>query len=114
MRYQKGSIGLNDRRDKAILHFVADSRHVTHSQLWELSKADYAEVDRRVFNWRIRRLVQSGLVRKQVPPFLNGEALYSISGRGIQALERLASTIWARIWIVRQTPARSRFRTPWS
>jgi hypothetical protein len=89
MRYQKGSIGLNDRRHKAILHFVADSRYVTHSQLWELSKADYAEVDRRVFNWRIRRLVQSGLVRKQVPPFLNGEALYSISGRGIQALERL-------------------------
>jgi hypothetical protein len=32
MRYQKGSIGLNDRKDKAILTLVADSRYVTHSQ----------------------------------------------------------------------------------
>jgi hypothetical protein len=29
MRYQKGSIGLNDRKDKAILTLVADSRYVT-------------------------------------------------------------------------------------
>lgn len=89
MRYQKGSIGLNDFRDKAILSLVAESRYIVHSQLWKFSKAAFAEFDRRVFNWRIRRLARSGLVRKHVLPLLNGEALYSISSRGIQALERL-------------------------
>jgi hypothetical protein len=89
MRYQKGSISLNERRDKPILNLIADSRYVTHTQLWELSQRVYAVFDRRVFNWRLQRFVRTSLVRKQVVPFLNGEALYSISGRGLQALERL-------------------------
>ena len=89
MRYQKGSVALNNRQDKAILSFVADSRYITHSQLFEFAWIDHQEFNRRVFNWRIRRLVRNGLVRKQVLPFLNGEALYSISRGGIQALEQL-------------------------
>ena len=89
MRYQKGSIGLNDFRDKPILRFVAESRYIGHSQLWRFSRTAFAEFNRQVFNWRIRRLVRGGLVRRQVVPFLDGEALYSITGRGIQALERL-------------------------
>lgn len=89
MRYQKGSVGLNDRKDKAILTLVADSRCITHSQLFGLATADFVESNRRVFNWRVRRLIKHGLVRKQVIPFLNGEALYTISRAGIQALEQL-------------------------
>ncbi len=89
MRYQKGSISLSNHQDKAILHFVADSRYVTHSQLYFFTRVDQFEFNRRVFNWRIRRLVRSGLVRKQVLPFLNGEALYSISRGGVHALEQL-------------------------
>jgi hypothetical protein len=34
-------------------------------------------------------MVHAGLIRKQITSFLNGEALYSITGRGIQALEQL-------------------------
>ena len=89
MRYQKGSIGLNDRKDKALLTLVADSRYVTHSQLFGLADADFVESNRRVFNWRVRRLVKHGLVRKQVIPFLNDEALYAITRAGTQALEQL-------------------------
>lgn len=89
MRYQKGSIGLNIKADRGILGFVADSRYVTHSQLWQFARALYLVSGRHVFNWRVRRLVRSGLVRRQVVPFLDGEALYSITSRGIQALERL-------------------------
>jgi hypothetical protein len=89
VRYQKGSIALNNRQDKAILRFVADSRCVTHSQLFAFTRFDQYEVNKRVFNWRIRRLVRKGLVRKQVPPFLRGEALYLIQRGGIQALEQL-------------------------
>ena len=89
MRYQKGSIALNDHKDTPILRFVADSHYVTHSQLYFLSRVDECEDNRRVFNWRTRRLVCNGLVRKQVLPFLSGDPLYSISRRGIHALERM-------------------------
>ena len=89
MRYHKGSVGLNQKKDKAILHFVADSRYVTRSQLSSFVLFEYCEPNRRVFNWRIQRLVEAGLMRKQVVPYLNGEALYSITRAGVQALERL-------------------------
>jgi len=89
LRYQKGSIALNDRKDTPILRFVADSLYVTHSQLYFFSRVDEYENNRRVFNWRIRRLVRNGLVRKQMLPFLGGEPLYSISRGGIRALEQM-------------------------
>ena len=79
MRYHKGSVGLNQIKDKAILHFVADSRYVTRSQLNSFVFFEYCESNRRVFNWRIQRLVEAGLMRKQIVPYLNGEALYSIT-----------------------------------
>ena len=91
MRYQKGSISLNDRKDKTILSFVAESRYATHSQLLDFADLDGFEVRRRVFNWRVQRLVRHGLVRKQILPYLNGEALYSIRRTGIEALERLGT-----------------------
>lgn len=92
MRYQKGSLGLDIVKDKSILHFVADSVCVTHGQLARFARMDYGEWNRRVFNWRIRRLVRRHLVRKQVVPYLNGESLYSITRAGVQALEMLGVT----------------------
>ena len=89
MRYDKGSVGLNHKKDKTILHFVADSRFVTRSQLNSFALFEYCELNRRVFNWRIQRLVEAGLMRKQIVPYLNGEALFSITRAGVQALERL-------------------------
>jgi hypothetical protein len=89
MRYQKGSIGLNHIKDKAILHFVADSRYVTRWQLNSFALLDYCELNRRVFNWRLQRLVETGLMRKQIVPFLDGETLYSITRAGVEALEQL-------------------------
>ena len=91
MRYAKGSLNLENFRDDAILHFVADSRYVTHSQLFEFAQLHYFEYNRPVFNWRIRRMVEGGLVRKQSHPILSGDALYSITRAGIQALERLGT-----------------------
>ena len=57
----------------------------------EFADLDGFEFRRRVFNWRVRRLVRHGLVRKQIVPYLNGEALYSISRPGIEALERMGT-----------------------
>ena len=89
MRYRKGSLNLNNFEDKNLLQFVADSRYVTHMQLFRFAQLYYFDRNRPIFNWRIRRMVDGGLVRKQAPPMLNGDALYSITRSGLQALERL-------------------------
>lgn len=91
MRYAKGSLNLTNSRDKAILHAVADSRYVTHSQLFLFARLEYGEFNRPVFNWRIRRMVAGGLVRKQSITALGSDSLYSITRTGIQALERLGT-----------------------
>ena len=65
MRFLKGSISLQVR-DQGLLHIVADARYITHSQLFQLAQLKALEFQRAVFNWRVRRLVNSGLLRKQV------------------------------------------------
>ena len=91
MRYAKGSLSLSRRADKFILQLVADSRYITRSQLFQFARFSYGENNRPVFNWRIRRMVECGLLRKQDPAILAGDALYSIKRSGIQALERLGT-----------------------
>jgi len=86
VRYLKGSISLRDR-DRDLLHFVADARYITHTQLFQLARLKAIEFDRPVFNWRVRRLVNHGLLRKQVVPYLGADALYSITRAGIHGLE---------------------------
>jgi hypothetical protein len=88
VRYLKGSISLR-HQDAGLLHFVADARYITHSQLFELARLKAVEFDRPVFNWRVRRLVNSGLLRKQVVPFLGTDAMYSITRSGIHGLEEM-------------------------
>ena len=91
MRYLKGSISLRPQ-DASLLHFVADARYITHSQLSELARLKGVEFDRPVFNWRVRRLVNCGLLRKQVVPYLGTDAMYSITRAGIHGLEEMGIT----------------------
>src|SRR5271167_3064316 len=91
MRYAKGSLSLNRKEDKFVLEFVADSRYVTRSQLFEFARLEYGEYNRPVFNWRIRRMVEVGLLRKHAVPIAGGDVLYSINRAGVQALERLGT-----------------------
>jgi hypothetical protein len=91
VRYLKGSVSLNFR-DREFLHLVADSRYITHNQLFELARLKALEFKRPIFNWRVRRLVNTGLLRRQVVSYLGAEALYSITRGGIQALEELGVT----------------------
>ena len=46
MRYAKGSLSLNRKEDKFVLEFVADSRYVTRSQLFEFARLEYGEYNR--------------------------------------------------------------------
>ena len=88
MRYLKGSVSLRDR-DRELLHLVADARYMTHGQLYQLARLRALEFKPPVFNWRVRRLVNSGLLRKQVVPYLGTDALYFIARGGIHALEEM-------------------------
>ena len=63
-----------------------------YSQLFELARLKAVEFDRPVFNWRVRRLVNSGLLRKQVVPYLGTDAMYSITRSGIHGLEEMGIT----------------------
>jgi hypothetical protein len=64
----------------------------SHNQLFELARLKALEFKRPIFNWRVRRLVNTGLLRRQVVSYLGAEALYSITRGGIQALEELGVT----------------------
>jgi hypothetical protein len=88
MRYLKGTVSLRDR-DRELLHKVADAQYITHSQLFQLARLQAVEFERPVFNWRVRRLVNSGLLRRQVVPYLGADALYSITRAGVHALEEM-------------------------
>jgi hypothetical protein len=91
MRYPKGSVHLGNFKDRVILDFLAESRHATRSQLIQFVQNYYGEFNWPVFNWRIRRMVDAGLVRKQALPMLNGDVLYSITRAGFHALEGLGT-----------------------
>jgi hypothetical protein len=91
VRYLKGSVSLRDR-DRELLHLVADARYMTHGQLFQMARLKALEFERPIFNWRVRRLVNSGLLRKQVVPYLGADALYSITRGGVQALEEMGIT----------------------
>jgi hypothetical protein len=89
VRYLKGSVCLNETQDKRLLEWVVDARFITHSQLFALTRLELLGSSRAVFNWRVRRMVQGGLLRKQVVAFLASDALYSATRAGLHALEEM-------------------------
>ncbi len=82
MGYVKGTIGLSSSQDAALLQQVLRSRHVTHDQLWQFLQLRTQEKRRRIFNWRVSRLVQHGLVVRTAAAFGKRTWVYAISARG--------------------------------
>jgi hypothetical protein len=76
-------------KDRELLETVATAKWITHSQLSEMASISRIEDNRKVFEWRVRRLCQCGLLKKQQPAFLDRRILYSITRDGIYALEVL-------------------------
>lgn len=62
MRYQKGSISISTGQDIPLLRQVLQSQFITHDQLFEFMRLGCYELKRHSFNWRVRRLVQSGFL----------------------------------------------------
>ncbi len=89
MRYPKGSIQLNQTRDLPLLRQILRSEFVTHSQLFEFTQVNHYERSRNSFHWRIRRLVDRGLVLRQTLMAGTGEAVYSVAGSAATLLQSM-------------------------
>jgi hypothetical protein len=86
MRYPKGGISLNSSQDTLLLQQVLRSRHVSHEQLWQFMQLKAREHRRRIFNWRISRLVEHDLVTRRSVTLVKREWVYSITRQGAQFL----------------------------
>jgi hypothetical protein len=79
MGFQKGSITLSPTRDIPILLQVLHSRLITHDQLQEFMLLNNHEVKHACFNWRVRRLVQGGLLNRECARPLTPSPVYSLT-----------------------------------
>lgn len=79
MRYPKGSLHLSPSRDLPLLRQVLHSEFVTHSQLFEFMSLNHCEQNRKSLDWRLRRLVDRGLLRREATHGCTGEFVYSIA-----------------------------------
>jgi hypothetical protein len=79
MRYPKDSIQLNQSRDLPLLRQILHSEFVTHSQLFDFMRLNHYERSRKSFDWRLRRMVDRALVRRQTTPGCTGEFVYSVA-----------------------------------
>ncbi len=89
MRYPKGSIQLNQSRDLPLLRQILRSEFVTHSQLFEFTQLNHYERSRNSFHWRMRRLVDRGLVLRQTLVAGTGDAVYSVSSSAATLLQSM-------------------------
>src|ERR1700730_8696351 len=87
MRYPKGSIQLNQSRDLPLLRQILRSEFVTHSQLFDFMKFYHYERSRQSFDWRLRRLVDRGIVRRQTTSNCTGEFVYSVASSAAVLLQ---------------------------
>ena len=79
MGFQKGSITLSPTQDIPLLLQVLHSRLITHDQLREFMLLDGHEVSHACFNWRVRRLVQGGLLNREFARPITPSPVYSIT-----------------------------------
>ncbi len=87
MRYPKGSLQLSQSRDLPLLRQILRSEFVTHSQLFDFMRLNHSERSRKSFDWRLRRLVDRGLVHRQATPSYTGEFVYSVTGGSAMLLQ---------------------------
>jgi hypothetical protein len=89
MRYPKGSIQLNQSHDLPLLRQILRSEFVTHSQLFEFMRLNHYERSRNSFLWRMRRLVDRGLVLRQTLVAGTGDIVYSVASSASTLLQSM-------------------------
>lgn len=88
MGHYKGALAINAYRDIPLLRQIRDSAVISHSQLLRFMVLGHYESRRDVFNWRLRRLVHHGFIKRHQVPHISSEYLYSISTSGNLCLEQ--------------------------
>jgi hypothetical protein len=82
MGFAKGSISLSPARDIPLLLQVLHSQFITHDQLREFMAFGGYELKSDSFNWRVRRLVESGVLQRHSGPGVTPVVIYSIGSLG--------------------------------
>lgn len=88
MRYAKGTLAVSTARDIPMLAQIRNSKFVTHQQLFAFMEAGAYEYSRNSFNWRIKRLLNSGYLSVCRGNFGVGTTVYRITGDGLRQLEK--------------------------
>lgn len=89
MRYPKGSIQLSESRDLPLLRQILRSEFITQCQLFEFARLDNYERSRNSFQWRMRRLVDRGLVLRQTLAAGTADTVYSIAYSAATLLQNM-------------------------
>lgn len=87
MAYLKGSLGINPWRDIPLLRQILHSTVISHTQLFRFMSLGHYETRRDVFNWRLRRLVEHGMVKRHLISSVCADHLYTVTSRGGLCLE---------------------------
>jgi len=87
MRHPAGSLQLNPSRDLPLLRQVLHSEFATHSQLFEFMRLNHYERSRKSLDWRLRRLVDRGLLRRETTPGCTGQFVYSVTSTAALLLQ---------------------------
>ncbi len=89
MRYLPGSIELG-KKDGGLLEIVGTATRITHDQLFQLAELKSIEKTKRVYDWRVERLVTHDLLRQSKILYRGSDPVYSITRNGIHGLQGLS------------------------
>lgn len=89
MRYPRGSIQLNQSRDLPVLRQILHSEYITRSQLFSFMELHNYERSRNSLDWRLRRLVERGLVTRQAAVAGVGDVVYSVANDTAELLQSM-------------------------
>jgi len=87
MRYRKGVVMVSGERDIPILAQVRNSKFVSHQQLFEFMQSGGHEYSRSSFNWRIKRLLDTGLLALCPGTLGRSTSAYLVTREGLLYLE---------------------------
>jgi hypothetical protein len=82
MGFAKGSISLSPSQDIPMLLQVLHAQFITHDQLRDFGLLRGYELNNGSFNWRVRRLVENGLLERHSVRGVSPRPIYSITNVG--------------------------------
>lgn len=84
---RRGILQFNSRRDLPMMMAVRNATFISHKQLYDQLISQGSESNRQGFCWRLRRLVEAGVIYRLPPIFPYCGATYAITRNGLSCLE---------------------------